>query len=78
VLRTLIQINSNPSPKDYYPARVALSYMRLGDNEQALVWLDKAYDARSGLNFIKVNPTWDSIRSNPRFSDLLHRMGLPQ
>jgi hypothetical protein len=52
--------------------------MRLGDNEQALVWLDKAYDARSGLNFIKVNPTWDSIRSNPRFSDLLHRMGLPQ
>jgi TolB-like protein/Flp pilus assembly protein TadD/predicted Ser/Thr protein kinase len=78
VLRTMIQINSNPSPKEYYPARVAQSYMLLGDKEQALVWLDKAYDARSGLNFIKVNPTWDSIRSDPRFADLLRRMGLPQ
>jgi TolB-like protein len=78
VLRTVIQINSNPSPKEYYPARVAQSYMLLGDKEQALVWLDKAYDARSGLNFIKVNPTWDSIRSDPRFGDLLRRMGLPQ
>jgi hypothetical protein len=52
--------------------------MLLGDKEQALVWLDRAYDARSGLNFIKVNPTWDSIRSDPRFGDLLRRMGLPQ
>jgi serine/threonine protein kinase/Flp pilus assembly protein TadD len=78
VLRTVIRINSNPSPKEYYPARVAQSYMLLGDNKQAFVWLDKAYDARSGLNFIKVNPTWDSIRSDPRFGDLLRKMGLPQ
>jgi eukaryotic-like serine/threonine-protein kinase len=78
VLRTVIQINSNPSPKEYYPARVAQSYILLGDKEQALVWLDKAYDARSGLNFINVNPTWDAIRSDPRFSNLLRRMGLPQ
>jgi hypothetical protein len=78
VLRTVIRINSNPSPKEYYAARVAQSYMLLGDNEQAFVWLDKAYNARSGLNVIKVNPTWDSIRSDPRFGDLLRRMGLPQ
>jgi eukaryotic-like serine/threonine-protein kinase len=78
VLRTVIQINSNPSPKEYYPARVAQSYILLGDKEQALVWLDKAYDAHLGLNFIKVNPTWDSIRSHPGFADLLRRMGLPQ
>jgi hypothetical protein len=77
-LRAIIQINDNPSPKEYYPARVAQSYILLGDKEQALIWLDKAYDARSGLNFIKVNPTWDSIRSDPRFSGLLGRMGLPQ
>jgi eukaryotic-like serine/threonine-protein kinase len=78
VLRTQIQINSNPSPKEYYPARVAQSYILLGDKEQAFVWLDKAYDARSGLNFIKVNPTWDPIRSDARFIDLLRRIGLPQ
>jgi hypothetical protein len=78
VLRTMIQIDSNPSAKGYYPARVAQSYVLLGDKEQALMWLDKAYDARFGLDFIKVNPTWDSIRSDPRFADLLRRMGLPQ
>jgi tetratricopeptide (TPR) repeat protein len=76
VLRTMIQINSNPSAKGYYPARVAGSYVLLGDKEQALVWLDKAYDARFGLDFIKVNPAWDAIRSDPRFADLLRRMGL--
>jgi serine/threonine protein kinase len=78
VLRTMIQINSNPSAKGYYPARVARSYVLLGDKEQALVWLDKAYDARFGWDFIKVNPAWDAIRSDPRFADLLRRMGLPQ
>jgi len=78
VLRTVIQINSDPSSKQYYPSSVAQSYILLGDKEQALGWLDKAYDARLGLNFIKVNPVWDAIRSDPRFRDLLRRMGLPQ
>jgi 2-oxo-4-hydroxy-4-carboxy--5-ureidoimidazoline (OHCU) decarboxylase len=31
--------------------------MLLGDKEHALLWLNKAYDARFGLSFIKVNPT---------------------
>jgi eukaryotic-like serine/threonine-protein kinase len=78
LLRTMIQINGNPSPKEYHPARVAEGYILLGDKDQALVWLNKAYDAHFGLNFIKVDPTWDSMRSDPRFADLLHRMGLPQ
>jgi eukaryotic-like serine/threonine-protein kinase len=78
LLRTMIQVNSDPSPKEYHPERVAEGYMLLGDKDQALVWLNKAYDARFGLNFIKINPTWDSIRSDPRYSDLLRRMGLPQ
>ena len=78
LLQTMIQIHGNPSPGEYYPARVAESYMLLGDKEHALLWLNKAYDARFGLSFIKVNPTWDSIRSDSRYADLLHRMGLPQ
>jgi eukaryotic-like serine/threonine-protein kinase len=78
LLRTMIQINSDPSPKEYDPERVAEGYMLLGDKEQALVWLNKAYDAHFGLNFIKVNFTWDSVRSDPRYADLLRRMGLPQ
>jgi eukaryotic-like serine/threonine-protein kinase len=86
VLRMRIEIGSNPSPKDYDPVDVAESYVLLGEKERALVWLDKAYlaagagnlPARSHLTFIKVNPVWDTIRSDPRYADLLRRIGLPQ
>jgi len=78
VLRTMIQINGNPSAKHYDPAAVAQGYTLLGDRDQAFAWLDKAYEARLGLNFIKVDPLWDNLRSDSRFADLLHRMGLPQ
>ena len=77
-LRTRIEIASNPSTSDYDPAAVADSYILLGDKDRAFVWLDKAYEARSRLTFIKVNPLWDSVRSDPRYADLLRRMGLPQ
>ncbi|HZW94684.1 MAG TPA: protein kinase [Candidatus Eremiobacteraceae bacterium] len=78
VLRTTIQINGNPSSKHYDPAAVAQAYTLLGDRDQAFAWLDKAYEARLGLNLIKVNPVWDNLRSDPRFTDVLRRMGLPQ
>jgi TolB-like protein len=78
VLRTTIQINGNPSSKHYDPAAVAQGYTLLGNRDQAFAWLDKAYEARLGLNFIKVNPVWDNLRSDPRFTDVLRRMGLPQ
>jgi len=76
-LRTLIQMDSRPSQQEYDPARVSQSYALLGDTEQAFLWLDKAYEARFGLEFIKVDPAWDSIRSDPRYADLLRRIGLP-
>jgi len=50
----------------------------LGDKNQAFEWLDKAYQTRSNLGFLKVDPIFDPIRSDPRYADLLHRMGLPQ
>jgi hypothetical protein len=77
-LRTLIQMDSRPSQQEYEPARVSQSYALLGDTEQAFLWLNKAYEARFGLEFIKVNPAWDSIRSDPRYIKLLRRIGLPQ
>ena len=44
----------------------------------AFVWLDRAYKERAGLLFVKVDPAFDSLRSDPRFGDLLHRIGFPQ
>jgi eukaryotic-like serine/threonine-protein kinase len=78
VLRIMIDLQKNPSDTELYtPVIVAQEYALLGDRENAIRWLQKAYDDRS-LLFIKVEPELDSIRSDPRYADLLRRMGLPQ
>jgi hypothetical protein len=60
------------------PSRVARIYARLGDETQALEWLEKAYQERDVfLCNLKVGPSFDPLRSNPRFQDLLRRVGLP-
>ncbi len=56
----------------------ALVYAGLGEKDQAFVWLEKAYEERSSpLYMLKVDPKWDPLRSDPRFNDLLRRIGLP-
>lgn len=60
------------------PVTVAESYVLLGDKDEAFLWLNKASEARSGLFFLKVDPVFDPIRSDPRYADLLRRMELPQ
>ena len=68
------------SRQSYVPAyNFAEIYIGLGDKEQALALLEKAYADRSMLlTFLKVDPEFDSLRSDPRFKDLLRRLGLPQ
>jgi len=57
---------------------VALVYAGLGEKDSAFEWLDKAYAVRDkGLTFLKVDPCLDPLRSDPRFQDLLRRVGLP-
>jgi TolB-like protein/DNA-binding winged helix-turn-helix (wHTH) protein/Tfp pilus assembly protein PilF len=64
------------SKKQYVsPFYVALVYAGLGENDQALDWLEKAYGDRSNaIVFAKVDPQLDSLRSTPRFQSLLHRL----
>ncbi len=59
-------------------ARVfAWSYAGLGDREQTLAWLEKAYAEHSGeLVSLKVNPAYDFLRDDPRFQQLVERVGL--
>lgn len=59
------------------PYLFAVVYAGLGDKEQAFAWLDKAYQDRSFfLIWLKVEPLYDPLRADPRFQDLLRRVGL--
>jgi tetratricopeptide (TPR) repeat protein len=57
---------------------MAKIYSGLGEKGKAFEWLEKSYEDRSIANvgFIKVNPMFDPLRSDPRFADLLRRMNL--
>jgi len=53
-------------------------YLRLGEHERALDWLERAYEARDpNLPTISFRPIFDPLRGNPRFQVLLQRMKLP-
>jgi TolB-like protein/DNA-binding winged helix-turn-helix (wHTH) protein/Flp pilus assembly protein TadD len=52
-------------------------YARLGDKQKALEWLNRNYEERRALGtLLNVDPAFDSLRSDPRFGDLVRRMGL--
>ena len=78
--RTIINELKRLSGQEYVPSTsIALVYAGLGDNDQAFAWLDKGHEERSfQLQWIKIEPRLDGLRSDPRFQDLMRRVGLPQ
>ena len=53
-------------------------YVHAGDRERTLEWLQRAYDAHDpNMPYLR-GPQWDSVSSDPRFQDLVRRVGLPQ
>jgi TolB-like protein/Tfp pilus assembly protein PilF len=60
------------------PYHMGATLARLGDRDDAFRWLQKALDARSAfIKYIKVDPELDPLRADPRFRELVYRMGLP-
>jgi tetratricopeptide (TPR) repeat protein len=58
------------------PYNMAKVYAGLGEKDFAFEWLERAYDERSEwLTWLKVDPKLDEIRSDPRFRELMHRVG---
>ena len=59
------------------PSGIAFHYAQLDEKSRALDWLERAYREHDhDLVYLKVDPTWDSLRSEPRFQELLKRMQL--
>ncbi len=76
-LKTLAQMDEI-SKRRYVPAYVFASvYVGLGNKDQAFQWLEKSYqDREARLCFFKIDPLMERLRNDPRFSDLVRRIGL--
>jgi TolB-like protein/DNA-binding winged helix-turn-helix (wHTH) protein/Tfp pilus assembly protein PilF len=76
-LRLLDELNRRQQ-KGYIPAVAFVNaYLGLGNNEQAFVWLDHAYQEHAAImQLLKVHPFLDPLRGDPRFDELLRRVGL--
>jgi TolB-like protein/DNA-binding winged helix-turn-helix (wHTH) protein len=63
---------------DFPVFAMAFTYASLGDRDHAFMWLDKAVDQRNWcIIYLKSDNVWDPLRSDPRFKELLQRVGLP-
>jgi serine/threonine protein kinase/Tfp pilus assembly protein PilF len=60
------------------PHLIAELYACAGDSDEALRWLERAYDEHCiPMVYLGVHPTWDGMRDDPRFRSLVRRMKLP-
>jgi TolB-like protein/DNA-binding winged helix-turn-helix (wHTH) protein/Tfp pilus assembly protein PilF len=74
-LLTGLQRRSNPGYSN--AAEIAMVYAALGETAQAMAWLERGYNERFNPGVL-LRPGFDSLRADPRFRDLVHRVGLPQ
>ena len=78
-LKVLGQLQEQ-AKKSFVPAYdLATVYAGLGDADQAFAWLEKAFAERSAfLVHVKWDPKFEALHSDPRFAELVRRIGLPQ
>jgi hypothetical protein len=76
----LEQQRSEWKQKPGEPYHLAALYARAGDKQNAFVWLEQAYQVHSQelTYWLRTDPAFDSIRSDPKYADLVRRIGFPQ
>lgn len=78
-LKTIDELKKIPKEQKYVsPFYIAVVYAGLNKKDQAIEWLEKAYQDRSWwMATLKANPQFDNLRDDPRFQDLLKRINFP-
>jgi TolB-like protein/DNA-binding winged helix-turn-helix (wHTH) protein/Flp pilus assembly protein TadD len=79
-LERTLQMLTQSGGQSAGPAGIASAYALAGDKDSAFKWLNKAYAERDGqdIMLLKCVPPFKSLHGDPRFSDLLRRLGLPE
>ncbi|HWO00857.1 MAG TPA: winged helix-turn-helix domain-containing protein [Blastocatellia bacterium] len=75
IIKELEEMSGTSLSQAHYIAKI---YAALNEKEPALTWLDRGLAEGAIGAFYKGEPVWDSLRGDPRFGDLLGRMGVPQ
>jgi TolB-like protein/DNA-binding winged helix-turn-helix (wHTH) protein/Flp pilus assembly protein TadD len=75
-MKLLNDLKSSSTARYSHASEVAAIYASLGDKDEAMVWLEKGYAERFNPGVL-IRPGFDPLRSDPRFQDLVHRVGLP-
>jgi len=75
-MRIVLDLRTRPARDPSTDADIALIYMGLGDHDQAMMWLDKAFESRFKASILR-RPAFDPLRSDVRFKRFLRRIGLP-
>ena len=75
-LKIAQDLETRASASSAADSNIALIYVGLGDNDKAMIWLNKAYQARFNPSIL-LRPAFDPLRSDARFQDLRRRIGLP-
>ncbi|MGB7621134.1 MAG: protein kinase [Terriglobia bacterium] len=75
----LSQLSALSKKKYVSPYDMAIVHVGLKENDQAFAWLEKAFEHRSlWLGYLKLEPQLDPLRTDPRFQELVRRVGLPE
>ena len=75
-LKLLNGLKTSSTPGFSHASEIAAIYVSLGDKDEAMNWLEKGYAERFNPGVL-IRPGFDPLRSDPRFQNLVHRIGLP-
>jgi len=78
-LRTINELSQMSKSGYVPPITFAMVYTGMGDKDRAFVWLNKTYEERfTRLAYIRQESFWDSLRSDPRYAELIRKIGFPE